>query len=339
MNLIAKKFSVLVILGLTAISSFALVQEAQALASASSTLSTSYGGRLDTSHQLSFAAGATLVAGGRIGIVFPGSFRLGGTTSSGETTVDSSTITVSSATVATATTATTANDTTLTLWLAAVDGVDALSGTTVHISGISVAYPASGGSHQLNVRTIDTTGASTEEASSTAFSITAANIGETPKQTSKTTVTPPSSKITSPTAGQAIIYGDYMIKGTASDLGVYAVSKVEVSVDGGTTWKEATLTKVSASNFTWEYTWTAPASGSYTLKTRATDTAGNVEAVGTGVSVTVSTSGTTVAPGIPVAQMTEAERQTKIQELRTILASLMQQLIQLLTQQLQSLTQ
>lgn len=334
MNLIEKKISTLVVLGLAIVLSFTLASSAQALTNASSTLSTSYGGRLDTSHQLSFTAGATLVAGGRIGIVFPASFSLGGTTSGGETTVDSSTITVSSATVATATTATTANDTTLTLWLAAADGVDALNTTTVHISGISVAYPASGGSHQLNVRTIDTSAAQIEEASSTAFSITAVNVATATQNTTITTVTPPSSKITSPTAGASIAAGqDYVIKGTAADLGIYAVSKVEVSVDRGSTWTSATLTKVRDSNFTWEYTWTAPAEGSYTIKSRATDTQGNVEEVGTGVSVTVSATTT----GTPVAQMTTAEKQTKIQEIKQLLASLMQQLIQLLKQQLQGL--
>jgi len=337
MNIAKKNISGLAILGLAVVFSLALVpNQALAMSDASSTLSTSYGGRLDSDHQLSFEAGATLVVGGRIGIVFPASFRLGGTTSAGETTVNSSTITVSSATVATATTATTANDTTLTLWLAAVDGVDALSGTTVHISGISVAYPASGGSHQLNVRTIDTSGDSIEEASSTAFSIIAVNIAESQTQTAQITVAPPSSKITSPTFGASIAAGqDYTIKGTASDLGVKDVSKVEVSVDGGSTWVGATLTKVSTGNYTWEYTWANPSTGTYTIKSRATDTASNQESPGLGVSVTVSAAAPEAAP-VPT---TVSELQAKITELQQKLVSLLQQLIQLLTQQLQSLTQ
>ncbi|GEM_PF-5424805 len=331
-----KGFYIYIFAGLVAVFSLALVpNQAMALGTASSTLSTSYGGRLDDSHQLSFVAGATLVAGGRIGIVFPSSFILSAPGS--ESVVASGSISVSSATVATATVS--ADGTSYTLWLAAVDGVDALNTTTVHISGLSVAYPASGGSHQLNVRTIDTTGASIEEASSTAFSITAVNVAPTPPAPI-TYIEPPSSKITSPSDG-LIISGTYVIRGTAWDQGVSAVSKVEVSADGGKTWSVATGVK------NWEYSWQNPAAGfTHNVRSRATDAMGNVETPSSGVYVTVKAGSVSPTPTPtptptplpvlekPISQMTTPELQAKITQLQYQLIGLLQQLVSILTQQL-----
>ncbi|HEY4509435.1 MAG TPA: Ig-like domain-containing protein [Candidatus Paceibacterota bacterium] len=330
-----KGFYICIFAGLVAVFSLALVpNQAQAITNTSSTLSTSYGGRTDTDHLLSFTAGATLVAGGRIAIIFPTSFQFDppGT----ENAIASGSITVSSATVATATLSVGANDQTLTLWLAAVDGVDALNTTTVHLAGLSMAYPASGGTHTLAIQTKDTSAAVIEEASSTAFTLIAANVAVSQTQSIQTVVTPPSSKITSPTAGASIAAGqDYVIKGTAADLGVKDVSKVEVSVDGGSTWITANLTKVSGSNFTWEYTWKAPAEGIYTIKTRATDTAGNVESPASGVKVTVTAAPTPV-PVVekPISEMTTSELQAKITQLQQTVLALLQQLVSILTQQL-----
>lgn len=326
MNIFEKKISALVIVCLAVFFGLALSQEAQAaISNASSTLSTSYGGRTDTSHQLSFQVGATLVAGARIAIIFPTSFQFD--TPGTENVISSSSIVVASGTVATATLSIGANDQTLTLWLAAVDGVNALNTNNVQLSGLGMAYPAAGGTHTLAIQTKDTSAVVIEDASSTAFSIIAQNIETSRVSSERSTITPPSSKITSPTVGASIAAGqDYVIKGTAADLGVKDVSKVEVSVNGGTTWIKATLTKVSASNYTWEYTWTAPSAGSYTIKTRATDTGGNVEAVGTEVSVTVSAA---TAPAT-----TPAAPEGLIAQLQQQLISLLQQLISLLTQQL-----
>lgn len=91
---------------------------------------------------------------------------------------------------------------------------------------------------------------------------------------------PPTSSITSPTSGSTISGTSYTIRGTASDTGSWVV-KVEVSTDGGSTWSEAIGTT------SWVYTWTIPANGSYAIKTRATDAAGNIETPGTGVTVIV----------------------------------------------------
>jgi hypothetical protein len=93
--------------------------------------------------------------------------------------------------------------------------------------------------------------------------------------------TPPSSAITSPTAGAVVVSSQTIqIAGTASDpLGV--VAGVEVSVDNGVTWHAATGRE------TWTYAWQAGASGTVTIRARAIDDSGNVESPGPAVSVLV----------------------------------------------------
>ncbi len=72
---------------------------------------------------------------------------------------------------------------------------------------------------------------------------------------------------------------------------------MEVSTDGGTTWNTAK----GASQ--WSYSWTPPQDGSYTIMTRATDKAGNVEMPGTGINVTANVPVTVndLAPSLPAA--------------------------------------
>ena len=95
--------------------------------------------------------------------------------------------------------------------------------------------------------------------------------------------TPPTSTIAAPTAGTNIPAGSTVtISGTASDAGGGVVGGVEVSLDGGTTWHPAT------GRGTWTYSWTASGAGAVTLKSRAVDDTGNLEAPGTGVAVTVA---------------------------------------------------
>ena len=99
--------------------------------------------------------------------------------------------------------------------------------------------------------------------------------------TQSSDVTPPTSTITSPLAGATITFGSLVtITGTASDIGG-AVAAVEVSVDGGKTWDHA------SGRDDWTYTWTALASGSATIMSRAIDDSGNVESPGPGVTVIV----------------------------------------------------
>ena len=101
-----------------------------------------------------------------------------------------------------------------------------------------------------------------------------------------TDTTSPTSTITSPAAGANLTAGRAVtVIGTAADIGG-VVGGVEVSVDGGGTWRPAT------GRANWSYTWTPGAAGSVTLKSRAVDDSGNIETPGAGVTVTV-VSGTT----------------------------------------------
>ena len=120
--------------------------------------------------------------------------------------------------------------------------------------------------------------------------------------TASTDTTPPTSVITSPSSGNALVVGNVVtITGTATDAGGGAVGAVEVSIDGGTTWHPA----VGRGN--WTYNWTPNSSGSTTIKSRAGDDSGNLETPSAGVSVTISSStanngyslwGSTFAPSV-----------------------------------------
>jgi hypothetical protein len=98
-----------------------------------------------------------------------------------------------------------------------------------------------------------------------------------------TDATPPTSTITSPAPGaSAPRNSSVTVRGTAADTGG-SVGGVEVSTDGGATWHPATGTTG------WSYTFTTPATGSTSLsiKSRAVDDSGNLEAPGAGVSLRV----------------------------------------------------
>ncbi|MGI8586290.1 MAG: S-layer homology domain-containing protein [Chloroflexia bacterium] len=96
---------------------------------------------------------------------------------------------------------------------------------------------------------------------------------------------PPESQITDPVNGQSITGCTYTIRGNAHDY-YSGLAGVEVSTDNGVSWAPASGTT------NWTYAWTIPGDGSYTLKSRALDAAGNVEVPTT--TVTVSVSGCTV---------------------------------------------
>jgi hypothetical protein len=90
----------------------------------------------------------------------------------------------------------------------------------------------------------------------------------------------PSSAIALPAVGANVTVGTAVtLSGTATDVGG-VVGGVEVSVDGGTTWRIAT------GRGTWTYLWTPSVIGSVTLKTRAVDDSGNLEIPGAGQTVT-----------------------------------------------------
>ncbi|HUS13652.1 MAG TPA: Ig-like domain-containing protein, partial [Chloroflexia bacterium] len=91
----------------------------------------------------------------------------------------------------------------------------------------------------------------------------------------------PESAITDPVNNQTITTCSYNIMGTAHDYWS-GLANVEVSLDNGATWQAATGTT------TWNYAWTIPADGAYTLKVRGTDQAGNVQVPTTSITVNVA---------------------------------------------------
>jgi ELWxxDGT repeat protein len=98
-------------------------------------------------------------------------------------------------------------------------------------------------------------------------------------------LTPPSSTITAPVAGESVRGTSYTVSGTASDL-MSGVAMVEVSTDSGATWISATDTSGNGTWSTWSYDWPLPADGAHTVTVRATDLSGNVQVPGTVVPVT-----------------------------------------------------
>lgn len=155
--------------------------------------------------------------------------------------------------------------------------------------------------------------------------------------------TAPVSTILNPASGATIVAGQsYTIDGTGTDKGGSSVTQVEVSVDGGQTWAQATVSSsggTTGTSYSWSYVWANPTAGEKTIKVRATDARNNVESPGPSVTVTVSGGTPTVTPPAaetPITQMTVSELQTRIAQLQQTLISLLQQLLSLLTQQLQA---
>jgi hypothetical protein len=96
----------------------------------------------------------------------------------------------------------------------------------------------------------------------------------------------PATTITSPLAGAEVHSGTpTTISGTATDPAGETeggqVGGVEVSVDGGSTWHPA------IGRGSWTYSWTPGATGSATIRVRATDDSGNLESPGAQVVVKV----------------------------------------------------
>jgi hypothetical protein len=101
--------------------------------------------------------------------------------------------------------------------------------------------------------------------------------------TASTDTTPPTSAITSPTAGSILQVGSAVtVTGTATDAGGGIVAGVEVSVDGGTTWHPA------SGRGSWSYTGTPTVVGNISIMSRAVDDSGNLETPSSGVAVTVA---------------------------------------------------
>jgi hypothetical protein len=98
--------------------------------------------------------------------------------------------------------------------------------------------------------------------------------------------TGPSASITAPAGGSSVSPGQTVtVSGTATDAGGGVVAGVEVSADGGASWRRASGTT------SWTYAWTAPSSGTATLLARAADDSANLGARSAPVSVTVGSGG------------------------------------------------
>ena len=121
-----------------------------------------------------------------------------------------------------------------------------------------------------------------------------------------TDTTPPTSTITSPSAGAHIQDGSPVtVTGTATDSGGGVVAGVEISTDGGSTWHPAPITTPAGTSVNWSYGWIAHGSPTTTLKVRASDDSGNVQTPPPGTTVNIdcpcSIWGTNVVPSLPDA--------------------------------------
>lgn len=118
----------------------------------------------------------------------------------------------------------------------------------------------------------------------------------------------PVSVIASPAANAALVQGaPTTVSGTATDSGGGVVAGVEVSVDGGASWRRAT------GRGTWSYAWTPATTGTIVLKSRAVDDSGNLETPSAGVTVSVGPKtcpctiwSATAVPLIPTSTDTQA---------------------------------
>ncbi len=83
--------------------------------------------------------------------------------------------------------------------------------------------------------------------------------------------------ITGPSIGETVPEGRYVVSGAAWS-GEEVVVRVEVSTDGGETWRESRLLPRSGySWYRWEYPWEIPGPGSYVLMSRATNARGETQ--------------------------------------------------------------
>ena len=98
----------------------------------------------------------------------------------------------------------------------------------------------------------------------------------------------PSSVITVPANGASVTPGQQItISGTATDAGGGQVGGVEVSTNGGETWRRAN------GRGAWTFSWTPGSQSSYTIRSRAVDDSGNLESPGIGATVTAGSGNST----------------------------------------------
>ena len=110
----------------------------------------------------------------------------------------------------------------------------------------------------------------------------------------------PTSTVTSPANGGSVPENTTVtISGTAVDAGDGLVGGVEVSVDGGLTWRRAT------GRASWTFSWQTGAARTVSLLSRAVDDSGNLEQPESATTVTVGTA-TDATPPVIVAMVPAA---------------------------------
>ena len=321
MNIMRKEISSLVILvGLVAVFSFLLVSTTYAAVTDISIQPSVVRVGATASYKINFTpatnASSTL-------IIFPSTFDISGATLTATSSITGNVYATSTAQAGV---------------LLPAGGTTPFTAGAFSVTIGGIVNPSQAGSYTMTITTktgTDGTGTDVDTGNATFVIQKAPTLADT---------TAPVSKITRPTAGATISAGQsYVIEGTGSDEST--VAKVEVSLDDGKTWSIAKSIS-SPGTFRWEYVWQNPTEGEYTIRVRATDSAGNIESPAAGVKVTVPAALVPevppeevpeVVPEKPITEMTVQELQTKVAELQQTLINLLQQLVQLLQQQLQGL--
>jgi DMSO/TMAO reductase YedYZ molybdopterin-dependent catalytic subunit len=98
---------------------------------------------------------------------------------------------------------------------------------------------------------------------------------------SDSSVIPAMSEILMPMDGKQIPFGNYAIGGVAFG-GRHGIGRVQISLDGGSTWNEAAIKKpLSTWSWSlWSYNWKPAKKGNFTLKVRAIDRSGKLQESG-----------------------------------------------------------
>jgi len=121
-----------------------------------------------------------------------------------------------------------------------------------------------------------------------------------------TDTTAPTTTISSPAAGASVVHGSRVtVTGTASDSGG-VVAGVEVSTDGGASWRAATGTT------SWSYSYIQQGAGTATIRARAIDDSANYSASGTTVNLTVTGSASVFGQETPAESATNDSSATEL---------------------------
>ncbi len=155
-------------------------------------------------------------------------------------------------------------------------GISSISPT---LNTIQPASALTMGTHNWRIKAYDRAGNSTWSSDTFSFGLD---------------LTPPVSAITAPTHNSTIGGLAYTISGTSTDgtgSSSSGVGSVQIRINNGS-WLNTVNTGTGFN--TWTYAWTGYTSGTYTLQTRATDSAGNIETSPITTTVTVNLNPPTV---------------------------------------------